>query len=182
MEVCESHSMSMEFLTAPWHHLFFREDTDKYELFHAESAMTFIPYGCQVDHFQESVYLHPEWTPAERNAEWNRLEKLYRPHLDNREVNFYNRGAGWQRQLHIFECPFYYIDYSLAQMISLQFWALSMRDHKAAWEKYLAFVKQGGTKTFVDIVKSSGLQCPLENGGLTSTVADVRAWLQAHQL
>ena len=99
MEVCESHSMSMEFLTAPWHHLFFREDTDKYELFHAESAMTFIPYGCQVDHFQESVYLHPEWTPAERNDEWNRLEKLYRPHLDNREVNFYNRGAGWQRQL-----------------------------------------------------------------------------------
>ena len=182
VEVCESHSMSMEFLTAPWHHLFFREDTDKYELFHAESAMTFIPYGCQVDHFQESVYLHPEWTPAERNAEWNRLEKLYRPHLDNREVNFYNRGAGWQRQLHIFECPFYYIDYSLAQMISLQFWALSMRDHKAAWEKYLAFVKQGGTKTFVDIVKSSGLQCPLEDGGLTSTVADVRAWLQAHQL
>ena len=46
----------------------------------------------------------------------------------------------------------------------------------------MAFVKQGGTKTFVDIVKSSGLQCPLENGGLTSTVADVRAWLQAHQL
>lgn len=80
-------------MTAPWHHLFFREDTDKYELFHAESAMTFIPYGCQVDHFQESVYLHPEWTPAERNTEWNRLEKLYRPHLDNREVNFYNRGA-----------------------------------------------------------------------------------------
>ena len=57
-----------------------------------------------------------------------------------------------------------------------------MRDHKAAWDKYLAFVKQGGTKTFVDIVKPSGLQCPLEDGGLTSTVADVRAWLQAHQL
>ncbi len=67
-------------MTAPWHHLFFKEDTDKYELFHAESAMTFIPYGCQVDHFQESVYLHPEWTPAQRNEEWNRLEKLYRPH------------------------------------------------------------------------------------------------------
>ena len=153
MEVCESHSMSMEFLTAPWHHLFFKEDTDKYELFHAESAMTFIPYGCQVDHFQESVYLHPEWTPAQRNEEWNRLEKLYRPHLDNHEVNFYNRGAGWQRQLHIYECPFYYIDYSLAQMISLQFWSLSMHDHKAAWEKYLDFAKLGRTPTFVDIVQ-----------------------------
>ena len=127
--------------------------------------MTFIPYGCQVDHFQESVYLHPEWTPAQRNEEWNRLEKLYRPHLDNREVNFYNRGAGWQRQLHIYECPFYYIDYSLAQMISLQFWSLSMHDHKAAWEKYLAFAKLGGTQTFVDIVHHSGLACPIEDGG-----------------
>ena len=182
MEVCESHSMSMEFLTAPWHHLFFKEDTDKYELFHAESAMTFIPYGCQVDHFQESVYLHPEWTPAQRNEEWNRLEKLYRPHLDNHEVNFYNRGAGWQRQLHIYECPFYYIDYSLAQMISLQFWSLSMHDHKAAWEKYLAFAKLGGTQTFVDIVHHSGLACPIEDGGLTETVADVRNWLDTHQL
>lgn len=182
MEVCESHSMSMEFLTAPWHHLFFKEDTDKYELFHAESALTFIPYGCQVDHFQESVYRHPEWTPAQRNEEWNRLEKLYRPHLDNTEVNFYNRGAGWQRQLHIYECPFYYIDYSLAQMISLQFWSLSMHDHKAAWEKYLSFVKMGGTKTFVDIVKDSGLSCPIEDGSLKSTVSDIKNWLDEHQI
>lgn len=182
MEVCESHSMSMEFLTAPWHHLFFKEDTAKYELFHAESALTFIPYGCQVDHFQESVYLHPEWTPAQRNEEWNRLEKLYRPHLDNTEVNFYNRGAGWQRQLHIFECPFYYIDYSLAQMISLQFWTLSMHDHKAAWEKYLNFVKSAGTKTFVDTVRDNGLLCPIDDGSLKSTAADVKAWLDNNQL
>ena len=182
MEGCEVHSMSMEFLTAPWHHLFFKEDTDKYELFHAESALTFIPYGCQVDHFQESVYRHPEWTPAQRNEEWNRLEKLYRPHLDNTEVNFYNRGAGWQRQLHIYECPFYYIDYSLAQMISLQFWSLSMHDHKAAWEKYLSFVKMGGTKTFVDIVKDSGLSCPIEDGSLKSTVSDIKNWLDEHQI
>ena len=182
MEVCESHSMSMEFLTAPWHHLFFKEDTAKYELFHAESAMTFIPYGCQVDHFQESVYRHPEWTPAQRNEEWKRLEKLYRPYLDNTEVNFYNRGAGWQRQLHIYECPFYYIDYSLAQMISLQFWTLSMHDHKAAWEKYLSFAKMGGTKTFVEILKASDLQSPLENGGLKSTVADVKQWLDENRI
>ena len=182
MEACESHSMSMEFLTAPWHHLFFKEDTAKYELFHAESAMIFIPYGCQVDHFQESVYLHPEWTPAQRNEEWNRLEKLYRPYLDDSETNFYNRGAGWQRQLHIFECPFYYIDYSLAQMISLQFWTLSMHDHKAAWEKYLSFVKMAGTKTFVDIVRSCGLLCPIDDGSLKTTASEVKEWLDKNQL
>ncbi len=55
MEGAETHSMSMEFLTAPWHHLFFGDLTDKYELSHAEDALLFIPYGCLVDHFQEEV-------------------------------------------------------------------------------------------------------------------------------
>ena len=67
-------------------------------------------------------------------------------------------------------------------MISLQFWSLSMHDHKEAWEKYLAFAKMGGTKTFVDILKASGLQCPLEDGGLKSTVADIKGWLDTYQL
>ena len=182
MEGAESHSMSMEFLTAPWHHLFFGSQTDKYALYHAESALTFIPYGCQVDHFQESVYLHPEWTPAQRNEEWNRLEKLYRPYMDNSPVNFYARGARWQRQLHIYECPFYYIDYSLAQTISLQFWALSLEDHAAAWEKYLSFVKLGGTRSFVELVRSAGLLSPLEDGSLAPVVRRVKEWLDTHQL
>ena len=108
--------------------------------------------------------------------------KTVSPTPGHTEVNFYNRGAGWQRQLHIYECPFYYIDYSLAQMISLQFWSLSMHDHKAAWEKYLSFVKMGGTKTFVDIVKDSGLSCPIEDGSLKSTVSDIKSWLDEHQI
>ena len=74
MEGCETHSMSMEFLTAPWHHLFFGEQTQKYELSHAEDALSFIPYGCLVDHFQYEVYSHPEMTPQERNETWARLD------------------------------------------------------------------------------------------------------------
>ena len=110
MEGAETHSMSMEFLTAPWHPLFFGPQTEKYELSHAEDALLFIPYGCLVDHFQEEVYRHPEMTPEERNALWLRLEKRYRPYLDFGELPFYGRGAGWQRQLHIYLYPFYYID------------------------------------------------------------------------
>lgn len=182
MEGCESHSMSMEFLTEPWHHLFFKEQTAKYELFHAESALTFIPYGCQVDHFQEIVYSRPEMTPEERNQVWLDLEHMYRPYLDNEEIPFYARGARWQRQMHIYECPFYYIDYSLAQTVSLQFWVEAMRDRKAAWEKYLTFVKQGGTKTFVDLVKSVGLRSPLEDGCLKEIVGDVQKWLEKNSI
>ena len=57
-----------------------------------------------------------------------------------------------------------------------------MHDHKAAWEKYLSFVKMGGTKTFVDIVKDSGLSCPIEDGSLKSTVSDIKNWLDEHQV
>lgn len=180
MEGAETHSMSMEFLTAPWHHLFFGPLTDKYELSHAEDALTFIPYGCLVDHFQEEVYLHPEMTPEERNQTWLRLEKRYRPYLDFDNLPFYGRGAGWQRQLHIYGSPFYYIEYCMAQVMSLQFFALNVEDHDAAWRKYMDFVRMGGTKTFVDLVHSVGLLTPLDESCVKEVCEKTFAWTENH--
>ena len=180
MEGAETHSMSMEFLTAPWHHLFFGDLTDKYELSHAEDALLFIPYGCLVDHFQEEVYRHPDMTPEERNQTWLRLEKLYRPYIDFDQLPFYSRGAGWQRQLHIYLYPFYYIDYCMAQVMSLQYFALSLQDRDQAWEKYMAFVKQGGTKTFVDLAHSVGLRSPLDAGCVRDVCQATFQWTEAH--
>ena len=181
MEGCETHSMSMEFFTAPWHHLFFKEQTAKYERSHAEDALIFIPYGCMVDHFQEIVYSHPEMTSDQRNAAWLELEKQYRPYLDFEQLPFYSRGAGWQRQLHIYLYPFYYIDYCLAQTMALQFWMESVKDWDAAWRKYLAFVRRGGTMTFVGLAKASGLHSPLEEGAVAGIAAPVRRWLEENQ-
>lgn len=182
MEGCETHSMSMEFLTSPWHHLFFKEDTAKYEQAHAEDALIFLPYGTMVDHFQEIVYSNPELTPAERNAEWAKLEKIYRPYLDMEGVPFYGRGAGWQRQLHIYLYPFYYLDYCMAQAMSLEFYSLHLQDAKYAWEKYLDFVKLGGTKTFVGLIEAVGLKSPLKEGTLKEIVAELDAWLAQHSV
>ncbi len=126
MESAEIHSMAMEFLTAPWHHLLFGRDTDKYALLHAEDSFVFLAYGCEVDEFQHIMYQNPDLTPDERNAEWLELEKKYRPWIDFAGLPFYGRGAGWQRQLHIYECPFYYIDYCLSTMAALQFFLLSL--------------------------------------------------------
>ena len=180
MEGAETHSMSMEFLTAPWHHLFFGDLTDKYELSHAEDALLFIPYGCLVDHFQEEVYRHPEMTPQERNETWLRLEKLYRPYIDFDNLPFYSRGAGWQRQLHIYLYPFYYIDYCMAQVMSLQYFALSLEDREKAWDKYMAFVKQGGTKTFVDLAHSVGLRSPIDQGCVKDVCQATFQWTEEH--
>lgn len=182
MEGCETHSMSMEFLTAPWHHLFFKEQTAKYELSHAEDALIFIPYGCMVDHFQEIVYSNPDLTPQQRNEEWLKLEQIYRPYMDHDALPFYGRGAGWQRQLHIYLYPFYYVDYCLAQTAALQIWMEALKDRKKAWKKYLDLVKLGGTKTFVDLMKSAGLQTPFEDGSLKKIARPVRKWLEENQL
>lgn len=180
MEGAETHSMSMEFLTSPWHHLFFKEDTAKYQLSHAEDALTFLPYGTMVDHFQEIVYSHPELTPEERNAEWAKLEKIYRPHIDFGDLPFYSRGAGWQRQLHIYLYPFYYIDYCMAQAVSLEFFALHLENPEEAWKKYLSFVKLGGRMTFTELVHSSGLKSPLDSGALREIAERLDRWLSEH--
>ena len=182
MEGCETHSMSMEFFTAPWHRLFFKEQTEKYEVSHAEDALIFIPYGSMVDHFQELMYTHPEMTPEERNETWLKLERQYRPYLDFEDLPFYSRGAGWQRQLHIYQYPFYYVDYCLAQSMALQFWMESVKDWNAAWKKYLKFVGMGGTRTFVDLIRESGLLSPLDDGSIAKIVELVSKWLKENAI
>lgn len=182
MEGCETHSMSMEFFTAPWHRLFFKEQTEKYEVSHAEDALIFIPYGSMVDHFQELMYTHPEMTPEERNETWFKLERQYRPYLDFEDLPFYSRGAGWQRQLHIYQYPFYYVDYCLAQSMALQFWMESVKDWNAAWKKYLKFVGMGGTRTFVDLIRESGLLSPLDDGSIAKIVEPVSKWLKENAI
>ena len=182
METCECHSMSMEFLTSPYHHLFFGESTAKYALYQAEDAAIFIPYGCMVDEFQHIMYERPELTPEERNEVWLSLEAKYRPYIDFDALPFYSRGAGWQRQLHIFMYPFYYIDYCMAQTVALEFFLLANEDRELAWKKYLAFVDKAGTDTFEGIVKSAELELPYGEGAIASIAAKLSAWLKAHQI
>lgn len=182
MESAEIHSMSMEFLTAPWHHLFFGEDTAKYELMHAEESFFFLPYGCIVDEFQHIIYQNPDMTPDERNAQWLKLEKKYRPWNDFGDLPFYGRGAGWQRQLHIFECPFYYIDYCLATAIALQFFVANLKDPKDAWQRYLRLTRRAGTASYAELAKTAGMQVPFTKGSLTALSHAVGDWIEHNQV
>ena len=182
MESAEIHSMAMEFLTAPWHHLLFGKDNDKYALLHAEDSFVFLAYGCEVDEFQHSMYQNPDLTPDERNAEWLKLEKKYRPWIDFDNLPFYGRGAGWQRQLHIYECPFYYIDYCLSTMAALQFFLLSLTDHKDAWERYLRLVRRAGTASYTELLETAGLKVPFEEGSIKGIAQQMTDWLENHQV
>ncbi len=182
MEIAETHSMAMEFLTTPWHHLFFKDQTEKYKLSHAEDALIFIPYGCQVDEFQEVIYSNPDLTPDERHEKWLEIESKFRPGVDHEDIPFYSRGAAWQRQLHVYKYPFYYIDYCMAQTMALQFFAEFIKDSQNALKMYIDFVNLGGTKTFVDIIKTTGFKSPIEDGSIKEIVKVLKTWLNENQI
>ncbi len=181
IEACEVHSMSMEFLTMPWHKNFFFEETDRYEYYHAAEALNFLPYGCMVDEFQHIMYEKSELTPEERDKVWLSLEKKYRPYLNLEDMPFYSEGGGWQRQLHIYLYPLYYIDYCMAQAVAFGFFAESLEDYKKALEKYFKFVDGAGTKTFAELVTTAGLPIPYEKGNLKKTVQAVKSWLETQK-
>ena len=183
MEACEVHSMSMEFMAWPWSELFFGQDTRKFHYSHLSSALTFIPYGTMVDHFQHIVYEHPELTPAQRHAEWKRLLGIYMPWMKlDGEIPFYAEGEGWQRQHHIYSSPFYYIDYCLAQTVSLELWAMMQRDQKDAWEHYMAYARQGGSRTFTELLSHAGLKSPFDEACLREVCQTAQAWLDQFDL
>ena len=175
LESCEIHSMSMEFFTYPWMKNFFGEGKDlaKYYYNHLTGTIKFLPYGVLVDHFQHEVYEHPEYSPAERKAVWHRLETMYLPAKDYEDNDFYAKGTWWYRQHHIFQTPFYYIDYTLAQVCALQFFVKMNEDYKKAWKDYQHLCTLGGTQSFLGLVKEANLENPFIDGSISKFMGKV---------
>ena len=183
MEACEVHSMSMEFMAWPWAEGFFGEDARKFRYSHLAGALTFIPYGTMVDHFQHEIYARPDMTPAERHKVWKELLGVYMPWMKlDGDIPVFADGEGWQRQQHIYNSPFYYIDYCLAQTVALQFWAMTQSDFKNAWEHYMAYTVQGGSCTFVNLLKNAGLNTPFDEETLNGVCQVADQWLENYDL
>ena len=184
LEACEVHSMSMEFFAWPWAEGFFGPDTRKFLYSHLAGALTFIPYGTMVDHFQHIVYEKPDMTPAERNAAWKELTGIYTPwvKMDDSDLPFYTEGRRWQRQSHIYVNPFYYIDYCLAQTVSLEFWAMIQKDKDDAWKHYMAYTRQGGSRAFTELLQNAGLESPFDESCLRGVCAAAEQWLDSFDM
>lgn len=176
-EACEIHSMSMEFFTWPWMNYFFKEDTEKYKFAHLAGAIKFLPYGVAVDEFQHFVYENPTITPEERNNAWSDIEKKYLPQRNYNNNKHLEAGRFWQRQNHIFSMPFYYIDYTLAQICAFQFWKKDREDHESAWNKYIELCKAGGSKPFLELVELAGLHSPFDEKAIKSVIGTISDWL-----
>ncbi len=171
METHEIHSMSMEFLCHKYMDSFFGEKADKYRYKHIVDALSFIPYGVIVDEFQHVVYENPDLTPDERKHEYLKLEEKYRPYLSFKDIPYLEQGTRWQYQMHIFESPFYYIDYCIAQCVALGFLSISREDFDTALERYVELLKKTGGISLGELIEGAGMKSPFEENALESIAA-----------
>ena len=178
METAEIHSMSMEFFTDPWMTDFFGERAEDFLLMQLEDAIRFVPYGTMVDEFQHIVYAEPGLTPLQRRQAWRELEKVYMPHLDYEDDPFFGQGGYWQRQQHIYNSPFYYIDYVLAQTCAFQYKIRMDEDYREAWDSYLALCRLSASDFYGNMLKAVGLKVPFEDGYFEQIVAKLEEKLQ----
>ena len=178
LEACEIHSMSMEFFTYPWMKSFFKEDEKKYKFSHLSSALSFLPYGAAIDEFQHFVYENPLISIEERNKGWLKIEAKYGLTGDKDGNSYLEGGRVWQRQMHLYRAPFYYIDYTLAQVCAFQFWKKSQEDFKGAWADYLKLCDLGGSKPFTELVELAGLKQPFVKESLRDVIEMIDAYLE----
>jgi oligoendopeptidase F len=168
MEFAEVASMSMELLASPYleveHGGFYSaHDAERARREHLERIVRFLPYMSVVDLFQQWLYSEAPQnvTSAELDAKWTQLYKRFRPDEDwsgHEEA----LASGWQRKLHIFHLPFYYIEYGLAQLGALQVWRNSLTDHASAVEHYRNALKLGSTKPLPLLFETAGAKMPFD--------------------
>lgn len=167
-EACEIHSMSMEFLTWPYMELFFGNNVNKFKYTALKSAISFLPYGATIDHFQHFVYENPTATPEERRKKYREIELMYRPDLDYAD-EFLDKGTYWFLQAHVFSVPFYYIDYTLAQVCAFQYLIKYLENREQTLQEYITLCKAGGSQSFFDLIETGKLKNPMT----TSVMEDI---------
>ena len=173
-EVAEIHSMSMEYLTYPWMEYFFKESADKYKRTHLEEGLRVIPYMACVDEFQHEVYANRMTSAEDRYKLWHSLEEKYMPWRDYDGDAFLEAGGFWMQKQHIFMCPFYYIDYSLASMGALEYYLKSLEDRETAWKEYYHLCTLGGSKGYLELLEEGHLHNPFKEGTVENIMKELK--------
>jgi oligoendopeptidase F len=163
MEIAEVASMAMELISMQHWEVFFDnpEELKRAKEHQLERTITIFPWIAIIDKFQHWVYEHPNHSLEERTSRWMEIvQEFSSPELDVNGLESY-RAIGWQRQLHLFEVPFYYIEYGIAQLGAIGLWMQYQQNPTAALEHYIQALSMGGTKTLPELYKAAGLSFDL---------------------
>lgn len=160
MEVAEVASMAMELFSMDhWEHFFGdKKELSRAKLKELEKVVTIFPWIATIDKYQHWIYENPTHTEQERAAKW--MEIL--GEFSSKSVDFSGlenyRQYSWQRQLHLFEVPFYYIEYGIAQLGAIGMWKQFKENKDSALKNYINALSAGGTKTLPELYKIAGLE------------------------
>jgi len=158
-EMAEVASMAMELFTMDHWHVFFsnEEDLKRAKRHHLERVITIFPWIATIDKFQHWIYENANHTVQERTEAWMNILNEFSSSAINYSGLMPYRNIGWQRQLHLFEVPFYYIEYGIAQLGAIGMWMQYKQDKKKAISNYTNALSLGGTKTLPELYKAAGL-------------------------
>lgn len=160
MEIAELASMSMELFSMEHWDVFFanKGELDRAQLEELERVISVLPWIATIDKFQHWLYTNPGHTNEERTAEWLKImEEFSAGMTDWNGIEDY-RSIFWQKQLHLYEVPFYYIEYGIAQLGAIAMWRQYRNNKQQALDNYMAALSKGYTQTLPELYKTAGIQ------------------------
>lgn len=159
-EVAELASMSMELITMDHWNIFFpnEEDLKRAKRQHLEQIIETLPWVATIDKFQHWIYEHPVHTTEERKTEWNKIHSSFSSKLIDWEGLQSFKDNIWQKQLHLYEVPFYYVEYGIAQLGAVAVWKNYRENPKEGLKKYMDALSLGYTKPIKEIYATAGIQ------------------------
>ena len=180
-EIAEVASMAMELFSMDKWNVFFDspEELKRAKEQQLERVITIFPWIATIDKFQHWIYENPKHTEEERAAQWMIIaEEFSSPVIDFSGLEEYRR-YGWQRQLHLYEVPFYYIEYGIAQLGAIGLWQQYKQDPEKAMNNYITALQLGGTKTLPELFKAAGLQFDLSPEHIKQLMKFVKSELES---
>jgi len=159
MEIAEVASMAMELFTMDSWNVFFTDENDlkRAKEHQLERVITIFPWIATIDKFQHWIYENPTHTEEQRATKWMEILNEFSTNaIDFTGLEEYRR-YGWQRQLHLFEVPLYYIEYGIAQLGAIGLWMQFRQNKEAALDNYMKALSLGATKTLPELYNAAGL-------------------------
>ena len=177
IEFAEVASMSMELLTQPWWDKFYEsEEADRARRAHLEGVIFLLPWIATIDSFQHWIYANPGHSKEERAEVWLSIRDKFGSDMDwTGHTDF--KELSWQQQGHLFGVPFYYIEYGIAQLGSLQLWKTQMGDPQKALDDYANAMSLGNTRTLPELFSAADLELGFNEGHFMSLMGTVETAL-----
>lgn len=175
MEFCEVASMSMELIGADHYDVFYPDEADKARATRSllEGIITILPWIATIDQYQHWLYTNPGHSDSQRTVAWlNILNRFKRSRVDWSGFDEV-RASLWQKQLHLYHVPFYYIEYGIAQLGALQLWLNYRKDPEAALAAYRGALRLGGRRPLPELFEKAGLKFDFTRATLEPLMAAI---------